>query len=67
MVLARPESFDEFPTRGLVVIAEVGITKRMEQEQNRIEIGVPIEVGSPRPSFGMVEDKSSWVQLIGRQ
>jgi hypothetical protein len=29
--IERPESFDEFPARGLITLAEVWITKRTEQ------------------------------------
>jgi hypothetical protein len=29
--IERPESFDEFPARGLIILAEVWITKRTEQ------------------------------------
>jgi hypothetical protein len=56
----QPESFDEFPTRGLVILVEVRITKRMEQEQNRIEVSLLVVMGSPRPSIGMSQDRSSW-------
>jgi hypothetical protein len=48
--IERPESFDEFQARGLVVLAELGISKRMEQEQNRMKVSVPIHMRSPRPS-----------------
>ncbi len=65
--IERPESFDEFPARGLIILAEVWITKRTEQEQNRVEVSIPIDTGSPRPPVGMGKDESSWAQLIGRQ